>query len=432
MSYALPRRAVLLAAALVAAAAPPRAARAQETSRGAYLAIAGDCVVCHTMSEGAPFAGGLKMATPLGAIYSPNITPDADTGIGGWSYEDFDGALRKGVSKDGRRLYPAMPYPSYAQITDEDSRALFEYFSKEAKPVHQLNTRNEIAPPWNARWPLAVWNLVGAGSPFRANAAFDEEWNRGAYLVQGLGHCGACHTPRGALFQEKAMTAEDGAFLAGANLDNWSSPNLRGDLNTGLGRWTTAETVEFLKTGHNIHGAAFGAMRDVVAYSTGNMNDADLAAMAKYLSSLPPSIDRKQPLWVEDSRDAAALAAGKSDRPGAATYLRQCASCHGADGKGGGGLPPLAGNAAVLDPDATSIVNIALNGAPALEVAEGEYGDAMPQFRTFLDDRAMADVATFIRSTWGNRAGPVLPADVAALRKATVAGEDHAIIRQMR
>ena len=412
--------------------AAPSPGKAEDAMRGAYLAAASDCVVCHTVSVGAPFAGVFKMKTPLGAIFSTNITPDPDTGIGAWSFEDFDRALRLGISRDGHRLYPAMPYPSYARFTDADSHALYDYFHNEVKPVRQSNTANEIEPPWNARWPLAIWSLAASGAPFRANPAFDAAWNRGAYLVQGAGHCGACHTPRGWLFQEKALDERGGAFLAGASLDNWSAPNLRGDLNSGLGRWSADEIVAFLKTGHSRHGSAFGAMRDVVLYSTSAMNDADLAAIAKYLKSLSPSLDRRQSVVVEDTRTEADLAAHRTDATGAATYVRQCASCHGVDGKGGGGLPPLAGNAAVLDPDPASLINIVLNGAPALEMGAGEYGEAMPQFRSFLKDNEIADAITFIRSAWGNRAPAVSQSAASAARKATAAGTDHAIIRQMR
>lgn len=417
---------------LLALALSASAARSQDNTRGEYLARAGDCVVCHTISEGAPFAGGLKMNTPVGAIYTTNITPDRETGIGDYSFEDFDRALRHGVARDGHRLYPAMPYPSYARVTEEDSRALYDYFMKDVKPVRQRNTPNEITAPWDARWPLGAWNLVGGGAPFRPDPAFDAEWNRGAYLVQGLGHCGACHTPRGWFLQEKGLDEKSGSFLSGGNLDNWSSPNLRGDLNTGLGRWSEEELTEYLKTGRNRHGSAFGAMRDVVAFSTSALGDEDIAAMAKYLKSLAPSIDRARPVWVYDDRARAALAAGKFETPGAATYMRQCASCHGIDGKGGGGLPPLAGNASVLDPDPASLINIVLNGAPAYGATDSEAGDSMPQFRSFLRDADIAQVVTFIRSSWGNRAPAATEAQSATLRKATTAGGEGLIIRLMR
>ena len=411
--------------ALFLAATP----RANAASTGEYLARAGDCVVCHSQSDGAPYAGGLKMNTPVGPIFTTNITPDKETGIGLYTFEEFDRALRLGVARDGHRLYPAMPYPSYAKITTEDSRALYDYFMNDVKPVRQVNTPNAIAAPWNARWPLAIWNALGAGTSFRADADHDDLWNRGAYLVQGLAHCGACHTPRGWLFQEKGFDEQSGAFLAGATLDNWSAPNLRGDLNSGLGRWTEAEIAEYLKTGRNRHGRAFGAMRDVVTFSTTTLDDDDIAAMAKYLKSLPPSIDRHQSVWVYDARTRDALSKGGA---GAAGYARQCASCHGLDGLGGADMPPLAGNAAILDPDPTSLINIVLNGAPPPDEANANSGDSMPQFRSFLRDRDIADIVTFIRSAWGNRAPAATEARVGELRRDTTAGAERTVIRQMR
>ena len=405
---------------------------AQELSKGEYLSRASDCVVCHTLPEGRPYAGGLKMSTPAGVIFTTNITPDAETGIGRWSFEDFDRAVRKGIGKDGQRLYPAMPYPSYARLSDQDMLALYDFFMKEVKPVRQRPTPNELSWPYNMRWPLAAWNWLGTDAgAYKPDARFDAEWNRGAYLVQGPGHCGACHTPRGFALQEKALNETSGAFLAGGNLDNWSAPNLRNDLNTGLGRWSEEDLAQFLKTGTNRHGTAFGTMRDVVNYSTRYLSDADTKAIAKYIKSLSPSIDRTEPVWVYDNRTTEALSARKFDAPGAATFQRQCASCHGSDGKGGGGLPALAGNPAILDPDGTSIINVVLNGAHPLDPAGLPEADWMPQFRTFLGDKEVAELVTFVRTGWGNRASAVTPADVARLRRDTELGE-RTVILQMR
>ncbi len=418
---------ILFSAALLAlAAAAP--ASAQEISKGEYAALAADCIVCHTMPGGRPFAGGLKMNTPAGAIFATNITPDPATGIGGYSYAEFARALRGGVRKDGARLYPAMPYPSYARLSEADLRALYDFFMKEVKPVRQTNTPSETTGLYSMRWPLGLWNWIGGGADFRADKDFDAEWNRGAYLVQGPAHCGACHTPRGWAFQEKGFDEKSGAFLSGGALDGWSSPNLRGDLNTGLGRWSEEEIFEYLKTGRNRFGAAFGTMREVVTYSTSALSDADLKAMAKYLKSLPPSIDRAASVWVYNNETAAALAARDFKKPGAATYARQCASCHGGDGKGGGGLPPLAGNPAILDPDPTSLINLVLNGAsPGGDEGGGEF-DWMPQFRTFLSDKEIADVISFARAGWGNRAPPADAAQVRAMRGATAAAEGGRIL----
>ena len=206
---------------------------------GEYLARAGDCVACHSVPGGKAFAGGLKMGTPLGTIYSTNITPDPETGIGNYSLADFDRALRQGIAKDGHRLYPAMPYPSYAKITDDDVRALYDFFMKQVPPVNQANKPNEIPSYLDIRWPLAIWNSLFTDSGSYVNkSGHDAAWNRGAYLVQGLGHCGACHTPRGWACQEKALDESGADYLAGALLDAWSAPDLRGDVRTGLGGWS--------------------------------------------------------------------------------------------------------------------------------------------------------------------------------------------------
>ena len=275
------------------------AARAEDAGNlapenpGEYVARAGDCVACHSVPGGKAFAGGLKMGSPLGAIYSTNITPDPETGIGNYTLQDFDRALRQGVAKDGHRLYPAMPYPSYAKLTDADVKALYDFFMKDVPAVRQANKPNEI-PTWlSFRWPLALWNLVFAPSgSYVDKPEHDAVWNRGAYLVQGLGHCGACHTPRGFAFQEKALDESSADYLCGALLDAWLAANLRGDPRTGLGQWSQADLVEFLKTGHNRDGTAFGSMIDVVNNSTPYLSDGDINAIAVYLKSLPASGDR--------------------------------------------------------------------------------------------------------------------------------------------
>jgi mono/diheme cytochrome c family protein len=423
-----------LAALVVAAAVHGSTARAEAApSKGEYLARVGDCVVCHSMSEGRAFAGGLKMATPLGSIYSTNITPDKQTGIGNYSLEDFARALRQGIAMDGRHLYPAMPYPSYSKLIDEDVAALYDYFVHEVEPVRQANIPSDISWPLNMRWPLAVWNvLMTDRTLYRPLPDFDDEWNRGAYLVQGLGHCGACHTPRGWAFEEKALDQSGAAYLAGANLDNWSAPDLRGDANAGLGRWSEDDLFQFLKTGHNSTAAAFGSMSDVIDYSTKFMTDTDLKAVAKYLKSLPPANAGTQAIWVYNSTTEADLSAGRLTAPGPAAYLRQCSSCHGTDGRGGGGTPALAGNPLLLDADPTSIVRIVLDGRSHLEVEGVSDPDWMPQFRTWLDDQEVADIVSFLRGAWGNRASPVTGGQVAQLRKDTDPATDRVIIYRMR
>ncbi len=414
----------------------PLAARAQSPAdairRGEYLARAGDCVACHSAPGGKPFAGGLKMATPLGAIYATNITPDIDTGIGTYTLQDFDNAVRRGVARDGRRLYPAMPYPSYARITDQDIQALYAYFMRGVAPVRQANQASEIPFYLSPRWPLAMWNAMFTDTPgFSPDPTKDAQWNRGAYLVEGLGHCGACHTPRGLMFQEHALDARGKSFLSGARLDGWYAPSLRQNLATGLGRWSPEDIVEFLKTGHNRYGSAYGSMRDVINNSTPYLTDADLRAIAAYLVSLPADTVEKPP--VPDDATATALLEGRATAPGAAIYAAQCQSCHRETGAAAPPyIPPLAGNPTVLDQDPISLINIVLNGSAPLVVKGAPAPYRMPQYRAQLTDQQIADVLTFIRSGWGNAAPPVSRSDVADLRRSTDPASDRVIILRMR
>jgi alcohol dehydrogenase (quinone), cytochrome c subunit len=426
---------MLLAAALLLFGAGATA-NAQQTatpgSAGEYVARAGDCIACHSVPGGKAFAGGLRMGTPVGAIYSTNITPDPDTGIGNYSLQDFDRAVRSGVAKDGHHLYPAMPYPSYAKVSADDIAALYTFFMKDVPPVKQANKQNEI--PWylSPRWPLAIWNVIFAPKDaYVAQPGHDAAWNRGAYLIEGLGHCGACHTPRGFAFQEKALDDGSGAYLRGAELDAWSAPNLRGDLRTGLGGWSADDIAAFLKSGHSAKGTAFGSMLDVVNNSTPYLNDQDIGAMASFLKSL--SAGASQAAFAYDDASTKALQSGKPQPPGASIYLGSCAACHGIDGKGQAPfLPPMAGNPAVLDPDPSSLINLVLNGAAPL-VAKG-VPDAyrMPQFRIQLNDEQIAQVLSFVRAAWGNDTAAVTTDEVKKLRPVTDPSSDRVIVLKMR
>ena len=420
----------------VVVALPAVAAAQEETamSRGEYVARLGNCVACHSTAEGAPFAGGLKMNVPLlGNIYTTNITPDPETGIGQYSFADFDSAMRRGIAGDGHRLYPAMPYPSYAKMNEEDMRALYDFFMQEVTPVKQANLPSEITGIKAQRGPLAIWNMLFLDDqPYRNNDAYDAAWNRGAYLVQGPGHCGACHTPRGLLFQEKGYDERDPFFLGGAPLDHWSAPSLNGDVNSGLGRWSVKNLFDFLKHGYNQHGAAFGTMVEVVNNSTYYMSDEDLNAMAVYLKSLPPVREKDQPIYVYDGRGSAQLTGLKFSDPGAVVYYNYCVTCHGADGKDSPPHPPLAGNQAVLDPDPSSLVNLTLNGS--LRVLAGRPLDTydMPFFRILLNDREIADVVSFVRKNWGTRRSPVTAEQVATVRAATDPTLNDVIVLRMK
>ncbi|MGV7243347.1 c-type cytochrome [Caballeronia sp. M23-90] len=394
-------------------------------ARGAYLAKAGDCVACHSAPKGKPFAGGLPMTTPMGKIYTTNITPDPQTGIGNWTEEDFDKAVRQGVSKDGHNLYPAMPYPSYTKVRDDDVKALYAYFMKGVAPVNQANRAPDIPFPLNMRWPLKFWNMVFLDKGvYRDKDGKDVAWNRGAYLIQGLGHCGSCHTPRGIAFQEKALDESGGAWLTGGVLDGWFASNLTGEHNVGLGRWSDADLTQFLKTGANAHATAFGSMTDVINHSTQGMNDQDLAAMSTYLKSLPPAGGTNATAYAYDAKATTALLVHPANDAGAKVYTAYCMHCHGVDGKAFAPLlAPLAGNPNLMEKDASSLINVTLNGTQDLVIQGIPAAYPMPKYAPVLSDQQIADVLTFIRAGWNNGAPAVAPADVAKLRKSTQAAQ---------
>jgi len=406
------------------------AAETDLVKQGEYLARAGDCVACHTAKGGKSFAGGLPMETPIGTIYSTNITPDK-TGLGDYSFEDFDQAVRHGVAKNGSTLYPAMPYPSYARVSESDMQALYAYFMKGVEPVAQANKDSDIPWPLSMRWPLAGWRWMFAPKveEYQAQAGADSVISRGAYLVEGLGHCGACHTPRALTMQEKSLSASDGsAFLSGsAPLEGWIAKSLRGDHKDGLGGWSEEQLVQFLKTGRSDRSAVFGGMSDVVVHSMQYMSEDDLTAIARYLKSLP-AVDPKDQPHQYDKQVADALWKGDDSKPGASVYIDNCAACHRTDGHGYTRVfPALAGNPVLQTADATSLINIVLNGGtlPATHTAPSTF--TMPAFAWRLSDQEVADVVSFVRGSWGNKGEPVKASDVANLRKndmQTTSGDD--------
>jgi mono/diheme cytochrome c family protein len=397
-------------------------AAAAGISHGEYVARLGNCVACHSTEEGAPLAGGLKMAVPmLGNIYATNITPDTETGIGSYSFEEFDRVMRTGVAKDGHRLYPAMPYPSYAKMSEQDMRALFDFIMNDVEPVNQPNLPSEIAGWKSPRWPLAIWNILNVDfDPYAPDADQSDLWNRGAYLVQGLGHCGACHTPRGLLMQEKGLDNSDSDFLSGAALDYWHASSLNGDINSGLGRWTAEDVAEFLGTGHNRFGTAFGTMVEVVNNSTAHFSQDDLNGMAEYLKSLAPAKESNATPYAYSEAETNQLLALDFSKPGSQTYFEYCSNCHVTSGAGYYPYqPPLAGNPVILDADPSSLINITLNGSLRVIAEAGPDVNDMPYFRQLLSDQQIADTLTFVRSSWGNAAPAVTAAQVAEIRAAT-------------
>lgn len=305
------------------------------SAQGQYLSRAADCAACHTAPGGKPFAGGLGMQTPMGTIYSTNITPDPDTGIGAYDYADFERAVRRGIRHDGQPLYPAMPYASYVIASDAEIKALYAYFMGSVQRVKQDNADSTIPWPANMRWPLAWWQLLFARPrTFNPDPSLDASQQRGAELVEGLAHCGACHTPRGLAFQEKAM-ADDGSrqFLSGSVLEGWYAKNLRNE-STGLASWSEGEIVDFLRTCRTDRSAAFGGMADVVEHSTQYLSDADLLAMARYLKQLPAREGRSAQWSPGTDTTTAALRSGDYRVAGSLAYAEHCQACHRADGRG--------------------------------------------------------------------------------------------------
>lgn len=400
---------------------------ARLVKRGEYLARVGDCIACHTGKGGQAFAGGLPMETPIGKIYSSNITPDKTTGIGEYSLEDFDQAVRHGVAKSGDTLYPAMPYPSYAKVTPSDLKALYVYFMRSVKPASQRNRAADIPWPLSVRWPLSIWRgmyapaVVSNDSNAAEGTAADTR-SRGRYLVEGLGHCGACHTSRAVTMQEKSLTDDGSTFLSGGVIDGFLAKNLRGDVNDGLGSWSQQDIVQLLKGGRNGHSAAFGGMAEVVQDSTQYMSDADLNAIATYLKSLKPA-NASQTAFTYDDTVARQLRSGTNQSNGAMVFLNNCAACHRSTGLGyTETFPALALSSTVNTEDPSSLIHIVLTGAemPWTKPAPTHY--AMPAFAHRLSDQDVADVLSFVRSSWGNKA-PVVTASMVAKERADHASE---------
>jgi len=397
----------------VAAAAPDPA----RVARGEYIARLGDCVACHTADGGAALAGGRKLETPFGSVWSTNITPDPKTGIGGWSFAAFDRAMRRGVAADGHNLYPAMPYPSYAKMTDDDMQALWAYLKHGLAPVDHANRPAEMRFPFSLRFGLSLWNYAYLDTtPFTPDPGKDAVWNRGAYLVQGLGHCGACHTPRGIAFQEKAMSdagPNGQLFVAGARVEHWNALNLRS-------LWTVPDTVEMLKTGQNRFATAAGGMTDVIRHSTQSLTDDDLTAIATYLESLPTNRPRPEQRIASTETPAATYTTR-----GGLGYAQFCNDCHRLDGAGVKGVfPPLAGNPTVTARDPSTLVHIVLTGWKTAATAAHPRVWTMPAFAR-LSDQEIAEIVSFVRESWGQGVGTVSAAYVAAARAALGPKVDH-------
>ncbi|KWV56333.1 alcohol dehydrogenase [Bradyrhizobium macuxiense] len=375
-----------------------------EAARGRALVTAGDCITCHTAIGGASFAGGFALQTPFGAIMTPNITPDNITGIGSWSADDFARAMHEGRRPDGTHLYPAFPYPYYTKVTRADLDAIYVYL-RTLSPVTNNVNRSTLPFPFNIRLSMWGWNTIfftaGAFVPDPKRSA---EFNHGAYLVEGLGHCGACHTPFNAF-----GAARSDRYLEGNQIDNWTAPNITNDMDAGLGKWSVDDIAQYLKTGQTGLSIASGPMKDVIENSTSKMRDSDLRAMAVYLKErraggAPPPA----PLSASDPRM----------RAGEAIYVDTCSACHTSNG---GGIehifPKLAGTAIAQQDDPASLARIVIAGGRAAATGERPTAPAMPALGFRLTDAQVAAVVTYVRNSWGNAASPVAEDAIKALRR---------------
>jgi mono/diheme cytochrome c family protein len=381
---------------------PDSTPNAEQLRRGQYLVAAGDCMSCHLRDGGEPLAGGLGLKTPFGVIFTPNITSDKETGIGGWSSDQFYKAMHDGIDDEGRNLYPAFPYPWFRIASREDDDAILA-FLKTTPAVIYTPPKNDLSFPLQYRFTVKGWNLLYLKShDFQQDATQSSEWNRGAYLVNGLGHCGGCHTPKNSLGADKSNRQFDGGTL-----DSWVAPDLTANNRTGLGTWSVDDIAEYLRNGRNAHAGAGGAMADVITYSTSLITDSDRQAMAVYLKSQAPSPDT-----VNDPPNPAAM------RRGAEIYSDACASCHLEDGVGQPGyFPPLGPNAMLQQADPTGLEHLILAGGRIGISPSHPSALTMPSFAWKLDDQEIADVSTFIRNSWGNQAAEVSVSDVRAARK---------------
>ena len=388
------------ASAVAQAPTTAPAPAATKVQQGEYLARAGDCISCHSVPGGQPFAGGLRLNTPFGYLLSPNITPDKETGIGDWSADDFARAVQRGVNVRGHYLYPAMPFDFYTKASRDDIDAIFAYL-KTVAPVRNQVEVNHLSFPFDIRASMVAWReLYFNEGPYKPDPKQSASWNRGAFLVEGFGHCSDCHSPRnllGGIDQAKDQT--------GAVVDGWFAMNLTSNIATGLGSWSVADIANYLKTGV-LPGktTALGPMQQVVQNSTSYLTDADRTAMAEYLKSLPPNSSlftgRKGP---DPTRVA-----------GAKLYIDRCSGCHQDKGVGiTGVIPPLAGNPVLVAPDPADVIKLILGGA----AAHGQM-IAMPGFSNQITNQDVADIANYVRTSWGNTGAPNATVEVVAkLRK---------------
>ena len=406
---------VKLSTAVMALLTLATSASAQErrddiVARGEYLARAGDCIACHTAPEGRIFAGGRAMPTPFGTLYTSNITPDPDTGIGKWTADDFYKTMHSGRFPDGGLIYPAMPFASYTKVTRADSDAIFAYL-KSIPAVNQKDRPHELRFPYDNRQLILGWRtLYFREGEYKPDPTKSAEWNRGAYLVEGLGHCGMCHSPINAL----GGTSQSDAFKGGLiPMQNWYAPSLTSNREAGLGEWSLKDITDLLQTGISMRGVVYGPMAEVVHNSLQYLNDEDSKAMAVYLKGIagpqPPAPSSALP----SSESSLLVSLGKT------VYDGRCASCHGAQGEGKPPhWPPLANNQSIEMESAVNPIRMVLNGGYPPGTAGNPKPYGMPPFAGLLSDNEVAAVVSYIRTAWGNRGAPVSAREANELRSA--------------
>ncbi|GGB01574.1 cytochrome c [Brucella endophytica] len=400
--------------------------------QGEYVMYASDCMACHTAEGGKPFAGGRPIASPMGTIWTTNITPDPETGIGKWTLDQFRAALYDGIRADGAHLYPAMPYENYRKLTEEDVRALYDYFMHQVPPVKNAVQETKLGFPFNMRFGIRAWNWLA----LRHEAGFtpagkSEMQDRGQYLVEGPAHCAACHSPRNPLMMQSGLETGDKNFLAGGIVDGWNAPSLRGP-NSASQKWSMEEMAAYLATGRNANSTANGEMGYVVRDSLQHLTDADNLAIAAFLKSLDGGdIETPQGFAVKAStalpaapadsageKTATMLTEASPSMPvGARLYIDNCSACHFVTGKGAPGIfPELAGNELVTGSEAKPLISIILNGAEVPSTQKRPMRLVMQGYADRLSDEEVAELASFVRSAWGNNASAVKASAVVAVR----------------
>jgi mono/diheme cytochrome c family protein len=393
------------------AGVPAKLAQASAVERGAYLAQVADCAACHTAPGGQEYSGGLGIKLPFGTLYSTNITPDKETGIGNYSDQDFLNAIHRGIRRDGARLYPAMPFSSYTYMSDADALAIKAYlFSR--PPVRAALPANTLAFPFNQRWATAFWSaLFNRDTRFPPDPARSPEWNRGAYLAEALAHCGECHTPR-----NLAFALDNRRKFAGAVTAGWRAFNISSDKSTGVGGWSDDDLAAYLSIGHaSGHGTASGPMGEVVDHSFSQMAAEDVRAMVAYLRSVPATPSTDLPAALAPAASASHRDGGSQDPRGKMVFEGACVSCHGWTGESSiSPFATLTGAWAVNDPSATNVAQVVVFGTKRKTPADAV---SMPAFGNAYSDAEIAAVVNYVTARFGAKGSQITAKDVAALRE---------------